>query len=332
MAESYQPLISVLVPSYNHEGFIRECIESIWSQPYKNIEIVVVDDCSTDSSPDILKDLQKRSPVPMHVHFNERNLGVAATVNRAIAEAQGKLVASVASDDKFAPDRFGSQLEQFQRDPETKVVFGYCRTLANGKLGKRLHVDLTKNLLSLELDQILRYLYTNKSPIFLQSALARTEFLRRTGGCDEDALVDDWLVVVRMFENLRDKQEFAFVPEDIEYHRIHETNLSRIADRQACLKLQFVEKYTPNYLKSIAYSNIHFEISRKYLKFGKHNDAWLHYKSAQYFQFKLGRLPFLLKIAKKYLASHVPSENRASNGMAFSTQPREAGLDNEPPT
>ena len=61
------PLISVCCVSYNHEKFITKCLESIWNQDYKNIEIIVVDDGSSDNSVNILENLKSKSPFPMTI-------------------------------------------------------------------------------------------------------------------------------------------------------------------------------------------------------------------------------------------------------------------------
>ena len=65
--KSTEPLISVLIASYNHAHFIEETIRSIWNQTYKNIEIIIVDDASPDSSVDVLTKLQRKSPITMKI-------------------------------------------------------------------------------------------------------------------------------------------------------------------------------------------------------------------------------------------------------------------------
>lgn len=73
--------VSVLIPSYNHRHFIGETLRSIWQQPYRDVEIVVVDDCSTDGSQEIIEELRQQSPMPMVVRLRQENRGALATLD-----------------------------------------------------------------------------------------------------------------------------------------------------------------------------------------------------------------------------------------------------------
>jgi alpha-1,3-rhamnosyltransferase len=63
--------VSVIIPSYNHARFVTETIEGVWNQTYRPVELVVVDDASTDESPAILKALQEESPIPVELELLE---------------------------------------------------------------------------------------------------------------------------------------------------------------------------------------------------------------------------------------------------------------------
>jgi alpha-1,3-rhamnosyltransferase len=299
--EKFKPTISVLIASYNHENFIEETIKSIWSQPYKHVEIIVVDDCSVDSSPDILKRLAQQSPLPMRLLLNKKNIGVAATLNLALEISQGEFIAILGSDDKFAPERFSKQLALFQHNPELKFVFGNGRILQHNKLGKKVHRGQVEFLLTLEPHKILNQLYTNKIALFLQCALIRTSFVKAIGGYDETMLADDWVLNVKMFQNITSRREFAYIDEDIVYYRVHESNSFKNFDRHRRLKLQFVEKYTPKQLKAAAYSNIHFNIAKSALRAQLYKQAWKHYWVSQVTKFELGQIRFLVKFFYKLM-------------------------------
>ena len=134
-----QPLISVLIPSYNHGNFIRETVESIRSQPYRNIEIVITDDCSSDNSRSVLTQLSEDAGIPIRLYFNEENQGIARTINCLLGHAKGEFVALLASDDVFCKNRFETQLRMFSENPDLKFIYSNGRVLRNGELGKRLH-------------------------------------------------------------------------------------------------------------------------------------------------------------------------------------------------
>ncbi len=308
-----KPLISVLIPSYNHAEYITETIESIWQQPYQKIEIVVVDDCSTDRSFDILRALQKRSPVVMQLHLNERNLGPKATVNRALQLSHGDLIIPFASDDKFAPNRVERQVREFHENPELRIIYGNGYIIRNGDKTRKLHGPEIAELLSREPEEILHFLYTHASPLFLQCALMRRDFLLAVGAYDGDLLADDWLLNVRMFESMKSKKEFRYIDDESVYYRQHDANLHKNFERQSRLKLEFVGQHTPDPLKAEAYANIHYDVARAALSNGLWGEAIRHFRASQSSQFNIKRLGFLTKFARKWLKRRSQQRNGSTS-------------------
>ena len=91
------PLITVMIPMYNTEKYVKKCITSLFNQTYKNIEIIVVDDGSTDNSLRICENLAKRDHRLKILH--QENRGVSAARNIALNESQGDYLVFVDSDD-----------------------------------------------------------------------------------------------------------------------------------------------------------------------------------------------------------------------------------------
>ena len=252
-----EPLISVVMTSYNYEQYIEESVKSVWDQSYPNVELVIVDDASTDTTPAILRELEKRSPILMRNYQNQKNQGPNSTQNRAVSLARGDLIAFLASDDKYAPDRFQSQVTLFKRDPHLMIVYGNGWGFKGRDLVARLHGDDVKRLLSQEAEKILRYLYTHSSPFYLQTALVKRDFLLECGGNDEQVLADDWVLNIRFFQSLAKAGHFAHIDEDMAYYRLHDKNLHKNFARQIALKREVIRKYTPKGLKREALANIY---------------------------------------------------------------------------
>ena len=101
--------VSVIVPFYNNEKYIKTCVDSIRSQTYQNLEILLIDDGSTDSSGELLKDCAKTDSRIRLIY--QKNQGVAAARNRGLDEATGKYLTFVDGDDYIAPD----YIEKFYR-------------------------------------------------------------------------------------------------------------------------------------------------------------------------------------------------------------------------
>ena len=113
------PLVSIIVPVYNAEIYLRECLDSLINQTYKNIEIIVVDDCSTDNT---LKNLKSIKDKRLRIVKLEKNSGACAARNKGIDEAKGKYIAFQDSDDLWHDDKLESQLS-FMKDNKALVSF-----------------------------------------------------------------------------------------------------------------------------------------------------------------------------------------------------------------
>lgn len=113
--------ISILVAVYNAEKFLNQCLDSLLSQTLQDIEIICVDDASTDSSFSILEDYQSRDR-RISVMRLEQNSGQAVARNRALETAEGEYICFVDSDDWLAPDALYNIVETFDSSPDTDSV------------------------------------------------------------------------------------------------------------------------------------------------------------------------------------------------------------------
>jgi len=102
---SSRPLLSIIVASYNYENFIPECLESILNQTYKNVEIVIFDDASTDRTPCIIREYEAKHPGKIKSIFNTENCGPAHSRDRAIRAASGEYITTLDSDDYYIDSR-----------------------------------------------------------------------------------------------------------------------------------------------------------------------------------------------------------------------------------
>src|SRR5690606_22928772 len=104
------PLVSVITPSYNSESFIKQTIESVQSQTYQNWEMIIVDDCSTDKTIEIIHQKSKEDTRIHLIKLNE-NSGAAVARNTAIRNAKGKYIAFLDSDDFWLPNKLERQVQ-----------------------------------------------------------------------------------------------------------------------------------------------------------------------------------------------------------------------------
>ena len=124
MTESGAARVSVIVPVYNRERYVRECVESILATGYPNLEVLIVDDGSTDATPAILASIAEANPDVVRVirHPDGANLGQKPSVNLAISLSSGTLVCFLDSDDLMRPYRFERAVPLLDRDPDLDGV------------------------------------------------------------------------------------------------------------------------------------------------------------------------------------------------------------------
>ena len=115
------PLISVIMPSYNHEQFIADAIESVLGQTIRDLELIIIDDASSDGSPRIIE-TYIANDARIGTVYHDNNLGIAKTVNEGLDRAQGKYVAFISSDDVWMPDKLEKQLNILS-DNEDLVIW-----------------------------------------------------------------------------------------------------------------------------------------------------------------------------------------------------------------
>ncbi len=113
------PLVTVLLPVYNSGSYLRLALGSILEQTYRNLEVLVIDDGSTDGSPDVVGSFHDSR---IRLVRNERNLGLIATLNRGLELAQGELIARMDGDDISLPERIERQVRRFAEDAELGVL------------------------------------------------------------------------------------------------------------------------------------------------------------------------------------------------------------------
>ncbi|MGD8344984.1 MAG: glycosyltransferase [Desulfobacterales bacterium] len=124
---SNKPLVSVIIPTYNRDWIVTEAIESVLAQDFSDYELIVVDDGSTDRTPEILAAYQNQLTV-----LRQANCGVSAARNRGIAAAAGRLIAFLDSDDLWLPQKLTAQANFFADNPDAVICQTEERWVRNG--------------------------------------------------------------------------------------------------------------------------------------------------------------------------------------------------------
>ncbi len=113
------PLVSVLIVSYNQEGYIREALLSALDQDYENLQVVIADDASTDKTQQIISDVARHYPAErLKVILGSKNQGVTKNCNEGLRHCHGDFIAFMGGDDVFLPGKITSQVAWFDEHPQ----------------------------------------------------------------------------------------------------------------------------------------------------------------------------------------------------------------------
>jgi glycosyltransferase involved in cell wall biosynthesis len=125
-------LVSVIIPAYNRERYLAETIGSVFAQAYRPIEIIVVDDGSTDGTADVARHFSE-----VVRYFSQPNSGCGAALNTGVEKAEGAYLSFLGSDDLWTEKKLTLQMKVLNSAPETDMVFGHVSHFYSPDLGQR---------------------------------------------------------------------------------------------------------------------------------------------------------------------------------------------------
>ncbi len=184
------PLVSVFVPCYNHQDYVADAINSILNQTYKNIELIVLDDGSTDNSPAILSDLSEKYGFYFE---HQKNMGINGTLNKGLSLAKGKYICPFASDDVMFLDRIEKQVTLLERRPDVAVCAGNMIAInQNGEISSSLKIRPAREV---DFDDLF---WRNIPGPAAPTAMIRSAVIEEVGNYDPDIRIEDlymWLKI-----------------------------------------------------------------------------------------------------------------------------------------
>jgi len=216
---SHSPQVSICIPSYNHARYLPQTIESALSQTYRNIEIVIVDDGSTDDSLQIAESYAAKYPefIRVFTHPDHRNLGISATVNLGFLKSRGIYYSGLPSDDILYPDKIERQVAFLENNPIVGWVYGFADYI--NEYGERLlgrcGTDITQDPNPIE-----RLIQGNA--IAGATVLARRKCVEQVGLHDETLVYSDWEYWVRFLAQWK----VGFLKRSLVMFRQHTYNTS----------------------------------------------------------------------------------------------------------
>ncbi len=229
--------VSVIISVFNGERFLSQAVESVLNQTHDNLEVVIIDDGSTDHSEEIALGLAVDRRVK---NFKQNNGGVATARNLGIAHATGDYVAFLDQDDLWAPRKLEYQLALFQSNDDIALVHGNIEFIDTvGKFMVLPKWAWVKPIAS----YCIKELFIGNNIATLTTLIRKTCFDEVGIFRQKFAPADDW----DMWLRLGVKYPFGFIPEVLGYYRIHDANESRKLLPMQSAKTRVVEQFITAY-------------------------------------------------------------------------------------
>ena len=231
-----ESLVSVIMPVFNGAAFLSSTIESILNQTYENFELLILDDCSTDNSIEIIKSFNDKR---IRLYLNKENKGYIKGLNFLVQNSKGDYIARNDQDDISLPERIYKQLNLFKRRPKLSVVGGQIKTFGEG-LKK---ISYPTNLSDCRSHLLLNTCLHHPTVIFKRKKIERfiNKLYDETKGPSEDYDLWTRLSLFLEIEN---------IPDIILKYRIHQNNYSTLhQEKQFENNLIIRKNYFKKYLK-----------------------------------------------------------------------------------
>jgi glycosyltransferase involved in cell wall biosynthesis len=219
------PLVTVIAISYNHERFIRRCLDSVAAQTYPNVEIIVLDDHSTDGSLDVITRWIAETSTLVELIAHEQNQGICRNRNETLAMARGDYVACISTDDEWLPEKLEVQVEQMERlSDDVAAVYSDAYLIdESGAALAGMSIERNRPFSHPPEGDIFDELLVGNFIPALTTLVRRHCFLA-VGGYDESLVYEDW----DMWLRLSRRYQFAFTPQVTARYRITNTSLIHV--------------------------------------------------------------------------------------------------------
>ena len=245
-----QPLVTIICLCYNHEKFVLEALDSVIKQEYLNIELIIVDDCSTDNSVRVIENWLTNYP-QISFFKNSKNQGNTKTFNNVLQFAKGEYIIDLAADDRLLPNCILTQIKTFQNSTYTNlgIVYGNFNLINENGTFKKLYFSENEYP---ESGDVYEMVIGRKVKLGSIAAIYKTDVLKQLGGYDENLAYEDLDIWVRISRDYK-----------VEYVPI---SLAEKRELDSSLSAQFIHKRNP---KTTLLHKSTLEIFKKILDLNK---------------------------------------------------------------
>lgn len=245
------PLVTIVIPCYNHAEYVQDSIRSVLNQTYVNIELIIIDDGSTDQSVNKIKEMIVECEQKFtRFEFRDRpNKGLSNTLNEALEWANGEYFSVLASDDQMLPGKTKLQVSAFK--PDIVGVFGGVNII-NDK--NEIIFSRVREYSESNFDDII----LTKHDLPASSQMFEKNALKEAGGYNPNVKVEDWDLLLRISKL---NKKMVYIPEVLINYRKHDTNISS----NSKFMYEEMSKILDQYMGEPLYARAKFIIKRRLL-------------------------------------------------------------------
>lgn len=244
------PLISIIIPYYNHNNFVEKTLDSVLEDPYPNKEIIIINDGSTENdSSNLLTWIDENGNNIKIIYKKRENKGITKTINELITLASGQYIALIASDDYFINGTFGKRVKFLQQHPDKLMLVSDAMVVDDD--GNLLFESAMFEQRGAKKKRYFSNHRLKKEIITRWSVVGPTGFIDRrlfdiVGNYDENLMIEDWDFYLRVAA----KNLLIFFDEKVAAYRWHASNMSKNKEseykRDLCL-CQTLQKNIKNF-------------------------------------------------------------------------------------
>lgn len=236
------PLVTVLMPVYNSRDHLREAIESVLSQKFRDFEFIIMDDGSTDGSRDIVYSYKDSR---IKLHLSTENQGIAKTLNEGIKLAEGRYLARMDADDICLPHRLTRQVDFMETFSHIGLVGSGVMKIRKNRTNKIVSWPETNAEIKIDM------LFQN--PFFHPSVMVRSDLIKKTGYNLQLPYAQDY----GLWVDLAHLTDFANLPDPLLKYRLHEGQVTKTKGiHQADMARQVRKRYLCTIFDDIDNNNL----------------------------------------------------------------------------
>lgn len=247
--------ISVYITSYNQKKYLIEAIESVLAQTLKPFQIIIIDDCSTDGSQDIISSYHKKYPELIIPVYHKENTGIAKTRIDALQIVKGDYVTFLDGDDRFLPTKLEKEIRILKENKDAQIVFSNFFYIDENGTRKRIWAEHKKPPVGYVFSQTFARDFPRQT--LFRSELVDYRAWKRIGFHDTNlSIYEDYDMRIRLTKQLK----VAYCDEPLSEYRIHGDGLSR------CKAIHHLETIKYIYRKNMPLLNDVNDEERNYVK------------------------------------------------------------------